>query len=88
MHLPLLTLSAHNTEELVAVGYDGTVVNTGHKGGVLRLLEQQPNRPLQWFVCQLHCNELLLRHFIEHIDGGKTTGPNTVCGPIGKLLDM
>jgi hypothetical protein len=80
-------LSIHNSDELIAVGCDGTVVNTGHTGGVIRLLEQKLNRPLQWFVCQLHANELLLRHFLQHIDGGKTTGPNTYSGPIGKQLE-
>ena len=36
------------------VGCDGTSVNTGHKGGVMRLLEEHFERPLQWFVCLLH----------------------------------
>ena len=67
-------LSLHNVEKLVAIGCDGTVVNTGQKGGVIRLIEQKLKRPLQWFTCQLHANELLLRHFLQHIDGSKTTG--------------
>jgi len=79
-------LSSHNVENLVAVGCDGTAVNTGQKGGTIRLLEQKLKRPLQWFVCQLHANELLLRHILQHIDGGKTTGPNTYAGPIGQQL--
>ncbi len=80
-------LTGHNCKEIIAVGCDGTVVNTGHKGGVIRLLEEELNKPLQWFVCQLHANELLLRHLIQHVDGSKTTGPNTYSGPIGKQLE-
>ena len=38
------------TEDLVAIGCDGTNVNTGAHRGVIRLLEQRLGRPLQWFV--------------------------------------
>lgn len=77
-------LSSQNFEKVVAVG---AVVNTGRKGGVIRLMEQKLKRPLQWFICQLHANELLLRHFLHHIDRSKTTGPNTYSGTIGKKLE-
>ena len=70
---------------LVAVGCDGTAVNTGHKSGVIVLLEKHLNRPLQWFVCLLHANELPLRHLFATIDG-TTTGPNSYSGNIGKML--
>ncbi|GBM28827.1 hypothetical protein AVEN_43551-1 [Araneus ventricosus] len=43
------------------------------------------NRPLQWFVCQLHANELPLRHFFAHVDG-TTTGPGSLTGEIRKSL--
>ena len=43
------------------------------------------NKPLQWFVCQLHANELPLRHLFEHLDG-PTNGPKGFSGPIGKSL--
>ena len=43
------------------VGCDGTAVNTGIRGGIIRLLEVALNRPLQWFVCQPHANELPLK---------------------------
>ena len=62
---------------LVTIGCDGTNVNTGALGGVIRLLELKLGRALQWFVCTLHCNEtneLPLRHLIQHLDGG-TQGP-------------
>lgn len=69
-------------DEIVVVGCDGTVVNTGFKGGVVRLMEEELNKPLQWFVCQLHSNELPLRHLLLHLDG-KTTGPKCFSGAIG-----
>ena len=34
---------------LVAIGCDGTVVNTGRVPGVIRKLELMLDRPLQWF---------------------------------------
>ncbi|CAG9794368.1 unnamed protein product [Diatraea saccharalis] len=71
---------------LVAIGCDGTVVNTGRKNGVIVLLEKHLKRPLQWFVCLLHANELPLRHLFSGLDG-TTTGPNTFSGRLGKQLD-
>lgn len=67
------------------IGCDGTNVNTGWKGGVIRLLENQLARPLQWSICLLHANELPLRHLLQNLDGG-TKGPCTHSGPIGSLL--
>ena len=43
------------------------------------------NRPIHRFICQLHANELPLRHLIENLDG-KTSGPYGFTGPIGKQL--
>jgi hypothetical protein len=73
------------TSEVTAVGCDGTNVNTGKKGGVITMLENKIGRPLQWLVCQLHANELPLRHLLEHVDG-PTSGPTAFCGAIGKAL--
>lgn len=67
------------------MGCDGTAVNTGHRGGVIRLLEEKLEKPLHWFVCLLHANEPPLRHLISHIDG-QTSGPSTFTGPIGRRL--
>ncbi|GBM60001.1 hypothetical protein AVEN_99940-1 [Araneus ventricosus] len=50
------------------VGCDGTSVNTAVKGGIISNMELILNRPLQWFVCQLHANELPLRHPFAHVD--------------------
>ncbi|GBM00097.1 hypothetical protein AVEN_176356-1 [Araneus ventricosus] len=43
--------------KLVAIGCDGTSVNTGIKGGIIRNMELILNSPLQWFMCQLHAKE-------------------------------
>ena len=74
-----------DTSCIKAVGCDGTATNTGIRGGIIRLLEVSLHRPLQWFVCQLHANELPLRHLFEYLDG-PTTGPKGFSGPIGKSL--
>ncbi|GBP67308.1 hypothetical protein EVAR_97926_1 [Eumeta japonica] len=81
-------LSAKNisTVDLLAIGCDGTVTNTGKFNGVIRLFERRLQRPLQWIICMLHLNELPLRHLFDYLDG-KTSGPSTYNGPIGKLLD-
>lgn len=71
--------------KIVAIGCDGTAINTGVKAGVIKLVESKLKRPLQWLVCQLHANELTLRHLFEHLDGS-TTGPKSFSGPIGKTL--
>lgn len=72
-------------EELDSVGCDGTNGNTGHRGGVIKLLEDQLDRALQWLVCLLHFMELMLRHMMEELDG-PTNGPTAYKGPIGKSL--
>ncbi|GBO07416.1 hypothetical protein AVEN_76146-1 [Araneus ventricosus] len=43
------------------------------------------NRPLQWFVCQLHANELPLRNLFAHVDR-TTTGPRSLTGELRKSL--
>lgn len=55
--------------DLLAIGCDGTNVNVGKYGGIIRLLEKQIKKPLQWIVCLLHMNELPLRHLFAYIDG-------------------
>jgi hypothetical protein len=80
-----LTQNNLDTNHILAVGCDGTVTNTGSKGGVICLLEKRLKKPLQWLVCQLHGNELPLRHLMEHLDG-PTSGPRGFSGPIGGAL--
>ncbi|GBN95724.1 hypothetical protein AVEN_81446-1, partial [Araneus ventricosus] len=70
---------------LKVIGCDGTNVNTGLKGGIIRLMELDLNRPLQWCICLLHTNELPLGHLLNSLDGA-TTSPTEFCGPIGKAI--
>ena len=72
-------------DSILAIGCDGTNVNTGTKGGLIVLMEEYLGRPLHWFICMLHANELPLRHLFSNLDG-KTSGPRCFTGPIGKLL--
>ena len=74
-----------NTDFLEVVGSDGTAVNTGPKGAVVRLMEETLNKPSQWAICQQHANELPLRHIFEQLDG-PTSGPKGYTGPIGNAL--
>ncbi|XP_050296893.1 uncharacterized protein LOC126736540 [Anthonomus grandis grandis] len=74
-----LNNSAISLDSLKAVGCDGTNISVG-------LLEKNTKRTLQWFICQLHANELPLRHILQHLDS-ETTGPRAFRGPIGKLLN-
>lgn len=69
----------------MAVGCDGCPVNTGTKNGVIRHLEKESGKSFHWFICQLHANELILRHLFEHYDGRKT-GPSSYAGPISKKI--
>lgn len=64
---------------------DGTIVNTGHLAGVIRLYEEMFDCPVQWLICLLHCNELPFRHLFVKLDG-VTSGPNDLFGPIGRQL--
>jgi len=70
---------------MVAVGCDGTNTNTGNRGGVIRLMEVEIGRALQWLVCLLHTNELPLRHLLQNLDG-VTHFPTSFSGPIGKAI--
>lgn len=80
-----LTDGGFSLDELDVLGCDGTVTNTGWRTGVIRLIEKQVKRPLQWAICLLHFNELPFRHLFQTLDGG-TTGPKSFSGPIGIQL--
>ena len=82
----LADLCRERNSNLMAVGADGARVNTGIYNGCIRLLELEFTKPLHWFICQLHGNELPLRHLFQIIDG-KTSGPNSFKGVIGKELN-
>lgn len=64
------------TNSLSAIGSDG---------GVILRVETFLNRPLNWFICMLHLNELPFRHLFLKLDGS-TTGPKSFTGVLGKKL--
>lgn len=72
-------------DELIVIGCDGTAVNTGLRNGIIRRIELHLGKPLQWAICLLHFNELPFRHLFQYLDG-KSTGPNSLKGPIGEKL--
>lgn len=71
---------------LIALGSDGENLNVGADGGINYYIEAELGRPLHWFVCLLHTNELPLKNLINKLDG-KTTSSNTFSGPVGKSLE-
>ena len=73
------------TDNINFVGCDGTNVNTGHKAGLIRRLEETFQHPLRWLVCLLHTNELPLRHLFGAPDGAPA-GPRGFSGSIGRRL--
>lgn len=77
-----------STESLQAVICDGTNNNTGKNNGIIRKMEEQLGRSLQWLVCELHTNELPFRKYFSDVDGGQTTGPATSSGVIARQLNF
>ena len=55
--------------KLVATGCDGTDTNSGWNNGVIRNYELKFFRPLEYFICLLHLNEVPFRHLFQSIDG-------------------
>lgn len=71
--------------QLIVIECDGTNVNLGKCGGVIRMLEKRLDRPLQWIICLLHINDLLFRHLFQQINGS-TSRPQTFLELIAKEL--
>lgn len=71
---------------LQVLGSDGTNLNVGADGGINQYIEAELERPLHWFICLLHANELPLKALIIKLDG-KTSGASNFSGPIGKSLN-
>lgn len=68
---------ALSIDELFGICCDGEPANTGTENGVLRLFEKQLNRPLHWFICLLHFNDLLFRHLCTALEKTDTSGSRT-----------
>lgn len=69
----------------MAIGCDGTVINTEFKNRVIRVVECDIKRQFQRITCLLHTNELPLHHLNNYLDG-TTSGPKGFPGDIGKTL--
>ncbi len=67
------------------VGSDSCAKNTGAYAGVAACLELGLGRPLQRVLCLKHTIELVWHRFFKKVDG-KTKGPTTLDGPIGKKI--
>ena len=81
----------NSTQSLQVLGGDSTNMNTGWRGGSHANLEELLGRRLFWAICNLHTNELPLRHLITTLDGPTSskegfTGP--VCSLLTKVGDM
>ncbi|QQP38148.1 Uncharacterized protein FKW44_018646 [Caligus rogercresseyi] len=75
-------------KSIVCVGCDGTNTNVGSGEGAIHQLEILLCRPLHYFICQLHRNELPFRAVFYMYDG-KPSGPVHCSGPIGtKIKEM
>ena len=61
-------------DTLRAIGADSTTVNAENKNGAIRLLKCLLKRPLHWFICSLHVNELPLRHLCKKLIGLQNIG--------------
>ena len=77
--------SIGQADNISVIGADSTAVNTGWKQGAIHHMEVFLGHKLMWSICQLHLNELGLRHLIEAMDG-PTGSANTFIGPVGQLL--
>lgn len=75
-------------EHLIGVCSDGEVTNTGTSGGILRLIECHLGRPIHWFICLLHFNELPFRHLYNAIEKSVTTGPKTSTGSLAQRMEI
>lgn len=75
-------------ENLIAVCSDGENTNTGPSGGVLRLIECHLGRPIHWFICLLHFNELPYRHLYNAVEKSVTTGPRSSTGLLAARLEI
>ncbi|XP_031621365.1 uncharacterized protein LOC116339554 [Contarinia nasturtii] len=77
---------AISLDSLIGICCDGEPANTDIRNGILRRFETQLNRPLHWFVCLLHFNELPLRHLFDTLEKSSATGPRTT-GTLNKQIE-
>jgi len=76
-----------NITSLIEICCDGEPTNTGTENGIIQKFEVMLNKPLHWFVCLLHLNELPLRHLFNALENSSTIGPRTASGTLSKLFE-
>ena len=72
-------------KDVLVVGCDGTNANVGKAKGAIPYLEKLLGHSVEWNICLLHGNELPFRAEFALYDG-KTAGPYSFQGPLGKQL--
>lgn len=72
---------------LIGICCDGEPTNTGVENGIIRRFEILLDKPLHWFVCLLHFNELPFRHLFNALEMSTTSGPRTSSGTLTKLIE-
>lgn len=75
----------YSMDDIVAVSCDGTNTNTGNRNGIIVNLENDVDRPLQWFVCLFHFNELPFKKLYENLYG-ESKAPDIYGGELGKEI--
>ena len=74
-------------KDIVVIGCDGTNTNVGNVKGSIQYLEKLLGHSLEWNICLLNANELPFRAEFALYDG-KTSGPSSFKGPLGKELQQ
>jgi len=74
-------------DTLIGICTDGEPTNTGPRGGIIRRFELLLKRPLHWFVCLLHFNELPFRHLFEALDNSTSSGPRSATGKLSRQIE-
>lgn len=65
-------------EKVVALCFDTTACNTGHRSGACCLIEQEMNKELLFLACRHHIMELIVGAAFEKTPIGTSTGPDNL----------
>ena len=83
--LPLIDLYK-SRNSLNALLVDANPNNVGVHRGMIRYIEEDLNRAVQHFVCQLHWNELFFSHLFEDLLDGPANSQDVYTGRIGRII--
>lgn len=70
---------------LIAIGSDGTNVNTGCDAGIITLFEMRLKRNIHRIICLFHLIELCIKYIVVKIDG-PLLSEKKLSGPVGKII--